>query len=105
MEFYATKMCDYDFLKIRPKSTLSNIHVFIRFNNIFTLLNLSVVIFVIAAGSSKASFDNWRIGETSAALKGTVGETEEEPDVDENINIGMTCALYEKPVLQISRFC
>ena len=80
-------------------------HVFFRFNNIFTLLNLSVVIFVIAAGSSKASFDNWRIGESSAALKGTVGETEEETDVDENINIGMTCALYEKPVLQISRFC
>ena len=70
--------------------------MFSRFNNIFTLLNLSVVIFVIAAGSSKASFDNWRIGETSAALKGTVGETEEEADVDDNINIGMTRVLYEK---------
>lgn len=30
-----------------------------RFNNIFTMLNLSVVIFVICAGGTKANLDNW----------------------------------------------
>eukprot|EP00088_Acartia_fossae_P018988 TRINITY_DN21014_c0_g1_i1.p1 TRINITY_DN21014_c0_g1~~TRINITY_DN21014_c0_g1_i1.p1 ORF type:complete len:631 (-),score=151.81 TRINITY_DN21014_c0_g1_i1:215-2107(-) len=46
-----------------------------RFNNIFTLLNLSVVIFVIVAGSTKANYDNWSVTQEEAAYAGTVADT------------------------------
>jgi cationic amino acid transporter 3 len=51
-----------------------------RFNNIFTLLNLSVVIFVVAAGSTKANLENWNVSDSSA-MEGTVGEVEKDDSV------------------------
>ena len=32
-----------------------------RFNNIFTLLNLGVVVFVVVAGLTQADTHNWRL--------------------------------------------
>ncbi|XP_015784881.1 cationic amino acid transporter 2 isoform X1 [Tetranychus urticae] len=36
-----------------------------RFNSVFTLINLSIVIFVIVCGSFKSDFKNWKIPESS----------------------------------------
>ena len=37
-----------------------------RFNNIFTILNLSVVMFVIVAGFAESDVENWNIDVTVA---------------------------------------
>jgi len=44
-----------------------------RFNNIFTMLNLSVVVFVICAGSSRANIDNWFLKDPTT-MAGTVAD-------------------------------